>query len=397
MNRWLAVVGGVSMNLALGSLYAWSVFVAPLEAEFGWTRTQTSWVFTIAIVTFALSFVVAGRIQDQRGPRICAITGATLVGLGFILASFTSSLVYLYVAFGFVVGLGNGFGYATPIPVGSKWFPDKRGLVVGLMVAGYGGGSAIVIPVANALIDGVGWRVTFRILGVVLFLMCMLGSLWLKNPPPGYRPEGWIPKPAPERSERDIPTGEMLGMPAFYFLWVAYCLGTTAGLMTISQLVPFATIAGMAAGVAGLFGAIGSASGRILSGWLSDRIGRLTTLRIMILVSALAMPALSVWREQAILFYLLVAIVYWCFGAQLSVFATTSADFFGTRYLGLNYGLLFTAYGVAGLIGPIIAGRVFDAFDDYSYAFFIAASLSLVALLSIAFARPPSREATGAT
>ena len=397
MNRWLAVVGGVSMNLALGSLYAWSVFVAPLEAEFGWTRTQTSWVFTIAIVTFALSFVVAGRIQDQRGPRICAITGATLVGLGFLLASFTSSLVYLYVAFGFVVGLGNGFGYATPIPVGSKWFPDKRGLVVGLMVAGYGGGSAIVIPVANALIDGVGWRVTFRILGVVLFLMCMLGSLWLKNPPPGYRPEGWIPKPAPERSERDIPTGEMLGMPAFYFLWVAYCLGTTAGLMTISQLVPFATIAGMAAGVAGLFGAIGSASGRILSGWLSDRIGRLTTLRIMILVSALAMPALSVWREQAILFYLLVAIVYWCFGAQLSVFATTSADFFGTRYLGLNYGLLFTAYGVAGLIGPIIAGRVFDAFDDYSYAFFIAASLSLVALLSIAFARPPSREATGAT
>ena len=397
MNRWLAVVGGVSMNLALGSLYAWSVFVAPLEAEFGWTRTQTSWVFTIAIVTFALSFVVAGRIQDQRGPRICAITGATLVGLGFLLASFTSSLVYLYVAFGFVVGLGNGFGYATPIPVGSKWFPDKRGLVVGLMVAGYGGGSAIVIPVANALIAGVGWRVTFRILGVVLFLMCMLGSLWLKNPPPGYRPEGWIPKPAPERSERDIPTGEMLGMPAFYFLWVAYCLGTTAGLMTISQLVPFATIAGMAAGVAGLFGAIGSASGRILSGWLSDRIGRLTTLRIMILVSALAMPALSVWREQAILFYLLVAIVYWCFGAQLSVFATTSADFFGTRYLGLNYGLLFTAYGVAGLIGPIIAGRVFDAFDDYSYAFFIAASLSLVALLSIAFARPPSREATGAT
>ena len=397
MNRWLAVVGGVSMNLALGSLYAWSVFVAPLETEFGWTRTQTSWVFTIAIVTFALSFVVAGRIQDQRGPTICAITGATLVGLGFILASFTSSLVYLYIAFGFVVGLGNGFGYATPIPVGSKWFPDKRGLVVGLMVAGYGGGSAIVIPVANALIAGVGWRATFRILGVVLFLMCMLGTLLLKNPPTGYRPEGWSPKPAPERSERDIPTGEMLGIPAFYFLWVAYCLGTTAGLMTISQLVPFATAAGMAAGVAGLFGAIGSASGRILSGWLSDRIGRLTTLRIMIFVSALAMPALFFWREQAILFYLLVAAVYWCFGAQLSVFATTSADFFGTRHLGLNYGLLFTAYGVAGVIGPVIAGRVFDASGDYRYAFYIAAGLALVALLSIAFARPPSRHATGVT
>ena len=395
MNRWLAVVGGISMNLALGSLYAWSVFVSPLEAEFGWTRTQTSWVFTIAIVTFALSFVVAGRIQDVRGPRICAVTGAILVGLGFILGSFTSSLLYLYIAFGFVVGLGNGFGYATPIPVGSKWFPDKRGLVVGLMVAGYGGGSAIVIPVANALIAWVGWRATFRILGVVLFLMCTLGTLLLKNPPPGYRPEGWSPKPAPERSERDIPTGEMLRIPAFYFLWVAYCLGTTAGLMTISQLVPFAAIAGMAAGTAGLFGAIGSASGRILSGWMSDLVGRLTTLRIMMLVSVVAMPALLIWREHAILFYLFVAVVYWCFGAQLSVFATTSADFFGTKHLGLNYGLLFTAFGVAGLIGPIIAGRVFDAFGDYRYAFFIAAGLAAVALLSISFARPPRREATG--
>ena len=395
MNRWLPIVGGISMNLALGSLYAWSVFVTPLEAEFGWTRTETSWVFTIAIVTFALSFVVAGRIQDQRGPRICAVIGATLVGLAFFLASFTSSLAYLCVAFGFVVGAGNGFGYATPIPVGSKWFPDKRGLVIGLMVAGYGGGSAIVIPVAEALIDGVGWRATFRILAVVLFLMCMLGTLLLKNPPAGYRPEGWTPKPAPERSERDIPTAEMLGMPAFYFLWVAYCLGTTAGLMTISQLVPFAASAGMAAGVAGLFGAIGSASGRILSGWLSDLVGRLTTLRIMIFVSALAMPALFIWREEAILFYLLVAVVYWCFGAQLSVFATTSADFFGTRHLGLNYGLLFTAYGVAGLLGPVIAGRVFDAFDDYRYAFFVAAGLAVIALLSISLARPPSREATG--
>lgn len=394
MNRWLAVVGGVSMNLALGSLYAWSVFVAPLEDEFGWDRTQTSWVFSIAIVTFALSFILAGRIQDARGPRICAAIGATLVGLGFILSSFTNSLIYLYVVFGFIVGLGNGFGYATPIPVGSKWFPDKRGLVVGLMVAGYGGGSAIVIPVAQQLFDAVGWRMTFRILGVVLFLMCMLGTFLLRNPPAGYKPEGWTPTPAPERSERDIPTKEMLGLPAFYFLWLAYCLGTTAGLMTISQLVPFANSVGVAAAVAGLFGAAGSASGRILSGWMSDLVGRLTTLRIMIFVSALAMPALYIGREEAGLFYLLVAVVYWCFGAQLSVFATTSADFFGTRYLGLNYGLLFTAYGVAGIIGPLIASRVFSASGSYANAFYIAAGLSVIAVISISMARPPSREAS---
>jgi OFA family oxalate/formate antiporter-like MFS transporter len=341
-----------------------------------------------------LSFILAGRIQDARGPRICAVIGATLVGLGFILSSFTTSLIYLYVVFGFIVGLGNGFGYATPIPVGSKWFPDKRGLVVGLMVAGYGAGSAIVIPVAQQLFDVVGWRMTFRILGVVLFLMCMLGASLLRNPPAGYKPEGWTPAPAPERSERDIPTKEMLGLPAFYYLWLAYCLGTTAGLMTISQLVPFANSVGVAAAVAGLFGAAGSASGRILSGWMSDLVGRLTTLRVMIFVSALAMPAFFILgSEQAILFYLLFAVVYWCFGAQLSVFATTTADFFGTRYLGLNYGLLFTAYGVAGIIGPLIASRVYSATGSYANAFYIAAGLALIALISISMARPPSREA----
>jgi OFA family oxalate/formate antiporter-like MFS transporter len=383
------------MNLALGSLYAWSVFVSPLEAEFGWSRTQTSWVFTIAIVTFAVSTVFAGRIQDVRGPRICAVTGATLVGLGFILGSFTTSLAYLYVAFGFVVGLGNGFGYATPIPVGSKWFPDKRGLVVGLMVAGYGGGSAIFAPVATALIDAVGWQATFRILGVILFAMGMVGAWLLRNPPAGYQPEGWSPAAVQGRTQRDIPTREMLGMPNFYFLWVAYCLGTTAGLMTISQLVPFAQSAGLgatAAAFAVTVGAVGNAAGRIASGWLSDLVGRLMTLRIMIFVSALAMPALFAWREEAFLLYLFVVVVYWCFGTQLSVFASTAADFFGTKHLGLNYGLLFTAYGVAGLIGPIIAGVVFDTFNDYRYAFFIAAGLAVVALLSLGFARPPNRE-----
>tara|TARA_Y100000588_G_C14217488_1_gene909487 strand:+ start:288 stop:1487 length:1200 start_codon:yes stop_codon:yes gene_type:complete len=397
MNRWFAVFGGVSMNLALGSLYAWSVFVAPLEAEFGWTRTQTALVFSIAIVTFAFSNVLAGRIQDVRGPRICAAIGATLVSTAFLLGSFTSSLPYLYIAFGFVVGLGNGFGYATPIPVGSKWFPDKRGLVVGLMVAGYGGGSAIFGPVANSLIGTVGWRSTFQILAVVFFVMGMVGTFFLRNPPEGYKPEGWEPAKASEQTQRDIPTREMLGMPTFYFLWIAYCLGTTAGLMTISQIVPFAQSAGMttaAAAFALTLGAIGNASGRVASGWMSDLVGRLMTLRIMILVSGLAMPALYIWREEAFLLYLFVIVVYWCFGTQLSVFASTSADFFGTKHLGLNYGLLFTAYGVAGFVGPLIGSWAFDSFGNYRYAFLIAAALAVIALASLSVARAPSRDAS---
>ena len=383
------------MNLALGSLYAWSVFVLPLEKEFGWTRAQTSWIFTIAVVFFAASFIVEGRIQDRRGPRICAAIGGTLVPLGFILSSFTTSLGYLYVVFGVLVGIGNGFGYATPMPVASKWFPDKRGLVVGLMVGGYGAGSAILGPVANSLMDSIGWRPTFQILGALFFVMGMLGTWLLKNPPAGYQPPGWKPAQtgaAAQRTTRDYATAEMVRTPTFYLLWVAFCLGTTAGLMTISQLVPFARAAGLgaaAATLAILIGAVGNAGGRIFSGWMSDTLGRLTTLRAMVLLSAIAMPVLFVIREQALLFYILVFAVYWCYGTQLSVVPSTVADFYGTRNLGMNYGVLFTAWGVAGILGPIIAAQVFDTFGDYRYAFYAAGGLALVAFASLMMARPP--------
>ena len=394
MNRWLPVVGGVCMNLALGSLYAWSVFVLPLEREFDWTRAQTSWVFTIAIVSFAASFVLAGRIQDRRGPRLCAAIGGTLVGLGFILASWTATLPFLYLMFA-VIGIGNGFGYATPVPVASKWFPDKRGLVVGLMVAGYGGGSAIFGPLAIRLIESVGWRQTFQILGALFFAMGMIGTWLLVNPPAGYQPPGWKPVQTgavAQRSAREYSTAEMVRTPTFYFLWVAYCFGATAGLMTISQLVPFAQASGLGAAAAAFvlpISAAGNAGGRILSGWMSDTLGRLTTLRVMLILSAVAMPVLFVVRQEVGLFFLLVAVVYWCYGTQLSVFASTTADFYGTRHLGLNYGVLFTAWGVAGILGPIIAARVFDAFGDYHYAFYAAGVLALIAFTSLLLARPP--------
>jgi OFA family oxalate/formate antiporter-like MFS transporter len=395
MNRWLPVVGGVCMNLALGTLYAWSVFVLPLEQEFGWTRAQTSWTFTIAIVTFAASFIVAGRLQDLRGPRICAAIGGTLVGVGFVLCSFATSLAYLYLMFGVVVGLGNGFGYATPMPVASKWFPDKRGLVVGLMVGGYGAGSAIFGPVATSLINSVGWRFTFQILGALFFVMGMVGTWLLRNPPVGYQPPGWTSAAtgaAAQRTTHEYATAEMVRTPTFYALWVAYCLGATAGLMVISQLVPFARASGLTAAAATFaitIGAIGNAGGRILSGWLSDTLGRLTTLRAMVLLSAVAMPTWFVVREEIALFYLLAVVVYWCYGTQLSVFASTTADFYGTRHLGMNYGLLFSAWGVAGIIGPMIGAQVFDAFGDYRYAFYTAGALALISLGSLMAARPP--------
>jgi OFA family oxalate/formate antiporter-like MFS transporter len=393
-NRWLPVFGGILMNLALGTLYAWSVFVPPLEQEFGWTRADTSWVYTIAVVCFALTFVVAGRIQDRKGPRICAFLGGLLVSAGFFLASFTSSLATLYVFFGVIVGIGNGFGYSAPTPVGSKWFPDKRGLVVGLLVGGYGGGQAIFGTIARYwMIPSMGWRTSFQVLAGVFFVMTMAGSALLRNPPAGYRPPNWTPPTAVAAARTDYTTREMLATPGFYFLWLAYCLGTTAGQMTISQLVPFATAAGLGASVATaslVVSSVGNAGGRILSGWMSDTLGRLRTLKTMVLLSAAAMPALFLLREQVLPFYFLVAVVYWCYGTQLSVFASTTADLYGTKNLGLNYGVLFTAWGAAGILGPSIAGRVYVRFGDYRYAFFAAAIFALLAFAALSMARAPS-------
>ena len=248
LNRWWHVVGGMSMNLALGSLYAWSVFVAPLEKEFGWKRTDTSSVFTWAVVVFALTFIVAGRLQDKFGPFWVSLTGGVLVSLGFFLCSYTHSLTYLIVCFGVIGGLGNGFGYSTPIPVMAKWFPDKRGLAVGLAVAGYGGGSAIFGPLANLkLIPAYGVHTTFQILGGIFLVMTVFGAFLLRNPPVGYKPPGWTPAPASKSAATtyEFSPGETLRTPAFYFMWVAYALGCSAGLMVISQLVPFGKSVGI--------------------------------------------------------------------------------------------------------------------------------------------------------
>lgn len=397
MGRWWHVVGGLSMNLALGSLYAWSVFVAPLEKEFGWKRADTSQVFTWAVVVFALTFILAGRIQDKLGPFWVSITGGVLVSIGFFLCSYTSSLTYLIVCFGILGGIGNGFGYATPIPVMAKWFPDKRGLAVGLAVAGYGGGSAIFGPLANlTLIPAYGWRTTFQILGAIFFVMTVGGSFLLKNPPAGYKPAGWTPAPASKAAATtyEFTPAEVVAGPTFYLMWVAYALGTAAGLMVISQLVPFAKsqgVPGAALATMGLVvGAVGNASGRILSGWMSDALGRLNVLRLMILISAIAMPILYGVGANVPLLYTLVFIVYWCYGTQLSVNASTTADFWGTKNAGINYGLLFTSWGIAGIVGPRIGGVLFDKYKNYQYAFYTAAALAVIALLCELLARRPS-------
>lgn len=397
--RWLPILGGVLLNLALGMFYGLSVFLLPLEKEFGWTREQTSWVSTVGIVIIASTYIFAGKLYDRKGPRVVAIIGGVTYSLGYLLASTINSLTTFYLTLGMLLGVANGFGYVIPTAVASKWFPDKRGVMIGLMVGSYGAGSGIFGPLAAKLMEHVDWRGVFRIYALIFLVMTMIAASLLKNPPAGYRPPRGQGARGAAGQQVDVPAAEMVRTPTFKLLWIAYCFGTTAGLMVISQLVPFARSAGYGAATAALaitVGALGNAAGRIFSGWLSDRAGRLNVLRVALLVSAAVFPALYLMREQVVAFYLLLCLAYYCYGTQLSVYACTSADFYGTRNIGLNYALLFSAWGVAGILGPFLGGRVYVVTGDYRLAFFIAAGAELIAVVALAFARNPHRDAVPA-
>jgi MFS transporter, OFA family, oxalate/formate antiporter len=395
ISRWWRLAGGVLMTLALGTLYAWSVFVAPLENEFGWKRAQTSAVFTVAAVVFAAALLLAGRLQDRFGPFWIALAGSLLFSLSFFLFSFTSSLPLLYFFYSVLGGVGTGLGYGVVVPVMAKWFPDRMGLAIGLALAGFGSGSAIFGSFANlVLFPRFGWRGSCVVLGGIFLVMTMTGAFLLKNPEIRRNPTDASPVFNTGTPRLQFTPAEVLRTPAFYLLWLGFGLGSTAGLMVISQLIPFAKSQGISSAALAtlglVVGAFGNVSGRVLSGWLSDLMGRLNTLRVVLAMSAAAMPALYWVGAHLLALYVLIFAVYFGYGAQASVIPATASDFWGTRYAGSNYGAIFTAWGFSGILGPTIGGVLFDKYKNYGAAFYTAAGLAAVALLCVIAARRPS-------
>ncbi|TRZ97702.1 MAG: MFS transporter [Deltaproteobacteria bacterium] len=394
MNRWFRVAGGVSLNLCLGAAYVYSVFLAPLQREFGWTRSELSVAFTLSMVFIATGVLVGGRWQDRRGPAAVSLAGALLFSAGIFLSRYTDSLAWLYVCYGVVVGLGSGIGYTCPLSVGMKWFPERRGLVTGIMVMGYGAGGAVIAPLAGYLIQRFGWRDTFGILGAAFLAVTVAGSMFLRNPPEGWRPPGGTPATEGKgtaRGGRDFLPREMVGTGAFRRMWVAYALGTAAGLMVIGHLAAFALGAGFSARDSALsvgMLSVGNGCGRIASGWMSDHIGRVRTLSLVMGATALLL-FLAPGVSTVPLLFALVFLIGYCYGSQLAVFPSTTADYFGMRNLGNNYGLLLTAWGVAGIIGPMAGGWIFDATHGYAAAFRIAALLAVAAAVVVATVKAP--------
>jgi MFS transporter, OFA family, oxalate/formate antiporter len=397
ISRWWRLLGGVLMTLALGTLYAWSVFVAPLENEFGWKRAQTSAVFTFAAVVFAAALLLAGRLQDRFGPFWFALAGSLLFTLSFLLFSRTSSLHGLYFIYGVLGGIGTGFGYGVVVPVMAKWFPDRTGLAIGLALAGFGSGSAVFGTFANLILfPRFGWRNSCVILSAIFFAMTMTAAFLLRNPAPSAPPMNEALPCHTETGTHQYPPREVLRMPTFYLLWLGFGLGSTAGLMVISQLIPFANSQGISSASLATLGLVvgagGNVSGRVLSGWLSDLLGRLNMLRVVLAMSAIAMPALYWAGAHLAALYLLIFAVYFGYGAQASVIPATVADFWGARYAGSNYGAMFTAWGFCGILGPTIGGVLFDRYKNYGAAFYAAAGLAAIALACVFGAKRPRRK-----
>ena len=394
-NRWLIVVGALLIQLCLGAIYAWSVFRIPLQKILNITPTQASLPFSFILIFFALATVAGGRWQDKAGPRIVAIAGGVLLGLGMILASFAKGLNSLILFYGVISGIGIGLAYVCPISAGVKWFPDKRGLITGLSVAGFGAGALIVGPLARAMIDSIGVFSTFRILGIVFFVLILLGALILRNPAPGYIPAGWTPPIKAANVKSDFSVGEMLSTGQFYLIWVMYFIGCASGLMIIGQTSPIGqelanyTKQTAALGVSLL--AIFNAFGRIFWGRISDSIGRMRTLFLMFLICGLAMFSYNLITALPIWFWFGISFVGFCFGGYLALFPAINADFFGTKNVGINYGFIFTAYGVGGLLSNIFAPRVKELTGGYTVAFIVTGILCFVGAILTFLVKPPKR------
>ncbi len=396
---WFVVFSGTGINLALGVLYTWSVISKAIPQEWGWNEAQRALPYSIACIVFAIVMVFAGRMQDKLGPRIVATLGGVLTGVGFIIASVSSSLPLFVLGFGLLTGAGIGFGYASATPPAVKWFPSQRtGVIAGIVVAGFGLASVYTAPLSRYLIDAYGVQTTMRIFGAGFFLIVIILAQLLRNPPEGYRPT--VPGPvrykkaAVSVASHEFSWREMVATPQFFLLWLMFAAGSGAGLMIIGKLSKIVELqSGSKAGfilVALL--AVGNASGRIVAGILSDRIGRTRTMFIVFVFQAILMFLLRFQSHLGALvaFSMLIGFNY---GACLCLFPSATKDYFGIKNFGVNYGLVFTAWGAGGLVLPILSGRIFDATGSFSTAYSVAGFIMIVAAGLTFITKSPGEEA----
>ena len=399
-NRWIIATAGVVMQVALGAVYAWSVFRVPLSSAYGTGVSAVNTTFSIAILALGFAAFFGGLWMNKSGPRIVALSAGVLYGAGIFLASFAQpSLWILYLTYGLMAGIGIGLGYIVPVATLIKWFPDKRGFITGIAVAGFGAGALLTAPIAKQLVTGVGLFPTFAILGILYLIMVVGAGLFMKNPPEGWTPEGWEPEEeeSSERTGVDYELGGALKTWQWYALWALLFLNVTAGIAIISEADPIAQeLSGVEPAIAAWLVSIisiGNAAGRFLWAWLSDAIGRKWVFLTMYLLQAALFFLLPVVGASFVMLAIFCFIIVSCYGGGFGTMPAFNADYFGSKNVGMIYGLMITAWGFAGVLGPQLISIMYDATRSYAGAFYIIAGIMLVSSIVPFIVRPPKREA----
>jgi OFA family oxalate/formate antiporter-like MFS transporter len=396
---WTVTFAGTGINLALGVLYTWSMFKAAIGKEFGWKDAQLNDPYALCCLVFAFSMILAGRCQDNLGPRLTASLGGLFVGAGLILISTTQSYGTWVAGFGVLVGVGLGFGYSSATPPALKWFPPaKTGLIAGLVVAGFGLAPVYLAPTSEHLLARYGLLKSMSIYGIAFtVIVCGLAQL-LVNPPPGYTSSSSSVSAMKPNSPGKKPS-EIILTPTFWLLWIIYFIGSGAGLMVISSVSGMAKKSmGSAAFVAVALMAIGNASGRICAGLASDKIGRRWTLMLVLLIQAVlmlaAIPIINSESSAGLVIVLLATLIGFNYGANLSLFPSYTKDLWGLKTFGMNYGILFTAWGVGGFVLSRLQQMLFASSKSFNSSFLTAALLLLVgaALTFLLQSRKPQPE-----
>jgi OFA family oxalate/formate antiporter-like MFS transporter len=396
---WSVTIAALGINLILGALYAWGVMGKALVLQWHWTKTEAALPFTVSTVAFALTMIFAGRWQDRIGPRVVATLGGVMFGLGLAASAYAATPALMMLTFGIGGGIGLGLGYSATTPPAIKWFPPARkGLVTGIVVSGVGLAAVYVSPLTQFLLAATDIPRTFMILGLGATVLIFLFARLLTNPPAGYVPAAvGVPGASPHKpaaARRDLDWHEMLRSRQFYLLWSMFVLTASAGLMIIAHVaiiakeqaqwewgfVPVAMLA--------VFNTIG----RIASGYVSDRIGRTRTMVLAFALQAVNLVAFATYTSPALLVFGS-ALTGLCYGAIYTLMPAATADFYGVRHLGVNYGLVFTAFGVAGVIGPILGGRIRDLAGSYAMSYTISACMLLLAAgLALATSAPKDKQ-----
>ncbi len=419
-HRWLVAVGAVLIQMSLGSIYAWGVFTAELtdpDGPFRFSNTQTQWIFSVGLASFAGTMLFAGRAMKRVGPRPVAISGGILLGAGYGLGGiFGDTFVVQLLCIGLIGGAGIGLAYVVPIAVGMRWFPDRKGLMTGLAVAGFGFGALLWVQLAGdwgGLIENLGLLDTFLVYSIMFGILVHAGGLLMSFPPDGWKPPGWEP-PQSESGEQLSQVKSISGMlrsKGFYALWLAFVFLAMAGLMLIGINKLFGrdalvesgeftdpVAAGAAASTAyAISFALANGLGRIGWGSIADRLGWRMSMMLMAASQGLLMIGFFYAGGNLFALYIFLALTGFNFGGNFALFPLATASRFGTRSVGTNYPLVFTAYGIGGIAGPIMAGMLKDAStgggtEAWMIPFFISGGLCLVAAVLIAATRTADRQ-----